>query len=176
LTGGGFDWIVNGGPTQVGVESTVLSLISEPPVLKRAEMVDLDQLRKRIPAIRVSDPQTPDATSVRRSPGQSSQHYAPDAELILVEDEQSLPDDPQAEQPVGWVDHRAETEPLEGFDSKARTLPADPPGYAEKLYDNLHGMLKNLHRPITGRGALARSPGPPCASVFELPRSNLTLF
>ena len=74
--------VVDGGPCPVGVESTVLDVTSEPPVILRPGGITREQLLCLTP-LGTMDPSDTDA--VRRSPGQRYQHYAPRTPLVLVE-------------------------------------------------------------------------------------------
>jgi len=81
--------ILDGGPCSVGVESTVLSLLSRPPALLRPGGVTLEVLEA------VLHTKILDLTAERResfkgvppSPGMKYRHYAPRAPLYLVEGE-----------------------------------------------------------------------------------------
>ncbi|MCS7034983.1 MAG: L-threonylcarbamoyladenylate synthase [Phycisphaerae bacterium] len=70
------DLILDGGPCQVGIESTVIDLTSAPPRVLRPGRVTVEALRAEIGDVEaprlVADPSRP-ATS----PGQQQRHYAP---------------------------------------------------------------------------------------------------
>lgn len=81
---GKIDMIIDGGSTEVGLESTILDLTGDVPSILRPGGITLEQLREIIPNIivdvsEVSENVTP------KSPGQKYRHYAPAAELILFE-------------------------------------------------------------------------------------------
>ncbi len=73
--------ILDGGSTLVGVESTVVSLINNPPVLLRPGGVTIEDLKKFIPNLIV-----PENFSSEKplSPGQKYRHYSPETKLVLV--------------------------------------------------------------------------------------------
>ena len=76
--------VVDGGPTQVGVESTVLDLSQDPPVILRPGAVGIEMLRTVLPDIELRQP----ASRFRRplrSPGLMSKHYAPRAPVTVYE-------------------------------------------------------------------------------------------
>lgn len=78
--------ILDGGPCRVGVESTVISLVEE-PVLLRPGYVTAEQLqevlgRPVVLAKAIDHPLAPDESPA--SPGLKHRHYAPRAEVILV--------------------------------------------------------------------------------------------
>jgi L-threonylcarbamoyladenylate synthase len=81
---GRIDLIVDGGATQVGVESTVLDLSGDVPTILRPGAVSLEQLRTVLPRVerRSSDQPTGGAMP---SPGMLERHYAPRAPLTVYD-------------------------------------------------------------------------------------------
>ena len=80
--------IVDGGPCEVGVESTVVDGLSSPPSILRPGGVTVEQL-KQCPgwenvAVGYKDKQEGGA-SKPRAPGMKYRHYSPKAEVILFE-------------------------------------------------------------------------------------------
>lgn len=79
--------IVDAGSAGVGVESTVLDMTVEPPMILRPGGITLEQLQEVIgevqidPAFLAAEVQTP------RSPGMKYTHYAPKGELWIVSGE-----------------------------------------------------------------------------------------
>ena len=87
--GSNVDCIVDGGPCAVGLESTVLSLMSERPMLLRhggCPREDIERLIGRV-EIAQSHPSRDDAA--QPSPGMLSRHYAPGTRLIVIAHGQS---------------------------------------------------------------------------------------
>lgn len=83
---GRIDIILDGGETGVGVESTVLDLTVDPPVLLRPGGVTLEQLTKEIGEVVVDrSVHGAEAGDAPRSPGMKYKHYAPQAQVILVD-------------------------------------------------------------------------------------------
>ncbi len=84
---GHVDMVLDGGSTSIGVESTILNLVSDVPTLLRPGGVSLEALREVIPNI-VYHPQylTEDADAVPSS-GTLLKHYSPTAEVILFRGE-----------------------------------------------------------------------------------------
>ena len=78
---GRIDLILDGGATDVGVESTVLDLTSTPPRILRPGAVTVEMLRSFIPDLTSGTPAR--STAVSASPGQLDTHYAPKAPLAL---------------------------------------------------------------------------------------------
>ncbi len=72
---------LDGGPTDVGLESTVVSLLGERPVLLRPGGVTREQLEAVVGPIDVAT-SAPDAPVL--SPGMKYRHYAPRAKVHLV--------------------------------------------------------------------------------------------
>ena len=78
--------ILDGGPCEEGVESTVLLLASDVPRVLRPGNVTVDQLRSVLGRVDVDDavlhPLANGAEAA--SPGMKYKHYSPDAEIIIV--------------------------------------------------------------------------------------------
>jgi L-threonylcarbamoyladenylate synthase len=90
---GRIDAVLDGGPTQVGVESTVLDLSTTPPRILRQGGVTREQLEEVLGRVEVYKPAISEAAPPESlpSPGVGIRHYAPKAKLILVSgDEGSL--------------------------------------------------------------------------------------
>jgi L-threonylcarbamoyladenylate synthase len=80
---GHVDMVLDGGSASIGVESTILSLVSDVPTLLRPGGVSLEALREALPYI-AYEPQylAEDAEAVPSS-GTLLKHYSPTAEVIL---------------------------------------------------------------------------------------------
>jgi L-threonylcarbamoyladenylate synthase len=78
--GGRIDFIVDGGRCSVGVESTVLDLSADPPLILRPGGLPVELIRDVLPTVEIYDR----ATSSPRAPGQLPSHYAPTKSLFLV--------------------------------------------------------------------------------------------
>lgn len=79
--GGRIDLILDGGAAPIGVESTVVDLISDPPVILRPGGVSLEALRMLMPAVQLRPRFIEDAAA--SSPGQLLKHYSPKAQVML---------------------------------------------------------------------------------------------
>jgi L-threonylcarbamoyladenylate synthase len=75
------DVIIDGGKTEIGVESTVLDLISKPFRIYRPGGVTVEELKKEIGELEVIET----LPNRRPSPGLYKKHYSPKAKLILIE-------------------------------------------------------------------------------------------
>ncbi|MGE4282146.1 MAG: L-threonylcarbamoyladenylate synthase [Clostridia bacterium] len=87
---GKVDVIIDGGPAQVGLESTVVDISEEVPILLRPGGITVEQLRKVLGEIHVEAAgikQSLDST-IPRSPGMKYKHYAPNARVIIIEGNQ----------------------------------------------------------------------------------------
>lgn len=86
---GRVDGIVMSGNCEVGVESTVISMVSDPPRLLRPGAVTLEMLRSAIGEVEV-DPavlsKLEEGTKAA-SPGMKYKHYAPKTRVIMIEGE-----------------------------------------------------------------------------------------
>jgi L-threonylcarbamoyladenylate synthase len=85
---GRIDAILDAGPTSVGVESTVLDMGVDPPMILRPGGTPLEALRKAIGKVQLhpfvaAEKELP--IEKTRSPGMKHKHYAPNAKVILVE-------------------------------------------------------------------------------------------
>ena len=83
---GRIDAIIDGGECNVGVESTVITLASDPPRLLRPGGITLEQLRDAIGEVVLDDAVLNPLKSGEKaaSPGMKYKHYAPQAELVLL--------------------------------------------------------------------------------------------
>jgi L-threonylcarbamoyladenylate synthase len=99
---GRIDLVIDGGPTAVGLESTVLDLTIDPPVVLRPGAVTVEMLRALLPGVRMRGANE----GTGRSPGLLSKHYAPRAPLILVTG--------NADDALGALVERARREASEG--------------------------------------------------------------
>ncbi|RDV37139.1 threonylcarbamoyl-AMP synthase [Bradymonadaceae bacterium TMQ3] len=133
-------WVVDGGATDVGVESTVVSLVGEVPVLLRPGMVSLEALREVVGEVQLCE-EMPEDEAPRMSPGLARKHYAPGVPLKVMAGEaleDALAERRAAggEARVGCVVYSAVR--CEG--AVAVVMPRDPQGYAAGLYEALHRL------------------------------------
>ncbi len=77
--------ILDGGPTPIGVESTVVNILTEPPIILRPGGVTAEQLRTILPTVTIyHPPKKMSRDEPVLSPGMKYRHYAPKGRLILV--------------------------------------------------------------------------------------------
>lgn len=88
------DMILDGGPVGIGLESTIVDFTEEVPVVLRPGYISLDMLREVLGEVRMDPGLIPDNSNVKpKAPGMKYRHYAPRAELIIIEgDEQDVVD------------------------------------------------------------------------------------
>jgi len=82
---GRIDLIVDGGPTSVGLESTVIDLSRDRPIVLRPGAITLAMLREFLPDVEVGTLDREDRAMP--SPGLLAKHYSPRALLTLYEGE-----------------------------------------------------------------------------------------
>ncbi len=83
---GSIDAIIDGGTSDVGVESTVITLAENPPRLLRPGGITLEQMEKVIGKIEVDNAVLNKLTEgqTASSPGMKYKHYAPKAKVVLL--------------------------------------------------------------------------------------------
>lgn len=132
--GGRIDAILDGGATPVGIESTVLDLCGEVPVVLRPGAVGRDEIAAVVG--RVEARGEVEEGAARPSPGLVRKHYAPAARVALFPPGR-LPELP-ADARVGVV--AIHPRPADAEVEAWLQLPADPAGYARQLYGALHAL------------------------------------
>jgi L-threonylcarbamoyladenylate synthase len=75
------DYIVDGGPCTLGVESTVVDLSADPPLVLRPGGLSVEELRELVPELELLDRSS--VGEHPRAPGQLPRHYAPSKPLHL---------------------------------------------------------------------------------------------
>jgi len=130
--------IVDGGPAQVGIESTVLDLSVTPPVLLRPGMIHEEALALVLGKLRAA---TKASGQFLKSPGQLPKHYAPQAKLIVL----SWQDDAHLRKQLAELkipprqSHiLAHTHIPAGPFAQISVLPHEPQAFARSLYAELH--------------------------------------
>ena len=75
--GDAVDYVLDGGPCAIGLESTIVDCATDPPQILRPGAVTAEMLAEVL--------ETADATGPSRAPGMLEKHYAPRCRLVLVE-------------------------------------------------------------------------------------------
>lgn len=141
--GDAVDLVLDAGPCEAGIESTVVDVRSEGPRVLRPGALDLASLRRVLPdvqavvaSVRGEEP--------RLSPGMEARHYAPRARLLLAdtwEEARRVAYGLAATGArVGLVTHEKRTTSVPEKQVLVRTLPRDPAQYARLLYRTLHDL------------------------------------
>jgi L-threonylcarbamoyladenylate synthase len=76
-------WILDGGQSQVGIESTVLDLTITPPRVLRPGMLDTESLRAVLGKVQAAEREIQPG-ALLRSPGLLARHYAPKGKLVVL--------------------------------------------------------------------------------------------
>lgn len=83
---GRIDMILDGGPVHIGVESTIVDMTVEPPMILRPGAVTKEMLEETVGEVAVDHTiLTADAKTPPKAPGMKYRHYAPRAEMTVVE-------------------------------------------------------------------------------------------
>lgn len=124
--GDAVDMILDGGPTQVGLESTVLSLAG-PPRLFRPGMILREQIEEIIGPVEIAG--RIENGLPHPSPGLHRRHYSPRTPLVIVADGVL----PPGRGAYLWIGKPAPA---------ARTvqMPSTAAAYAARLYETLHTL------------------------------------
>jgi L-threonylcarbamoyladenylate synthase len=140
--GGRVDLILDGGPTTVGIESTVLDLSTEPATLLRPGLISPAELSAVLGEEVVSAPPPATPKTPRRSPGMLDRHYAPRATLRLFDAETRPAAEAAARDAVsaGATVGALLLSPLAAAVQHVVSMPHDPASYARTLYATLHAL------------------------------------
>ncbi len=112
------DFVLDGGPARVGIESTVLSLDGA-PLLLRPGVIPLPEIESLIGPVTIA---AAAAEGPHASPGMHPRHYRPATPLYLI-----APGDAPPPGRGAWL-------------RLGHEMPADPRGYAAVLYRTLHRL------------------------------------
>ena len=138
--GGKIPLIVDGGQSQIGIESTVLDLTVSPPRILRPGMIHVESLAAVCGEVRSSEFRV--QSSQLRSPGLLAKHYSPKAKLMVL----SWHDDSELE----FIQKNSKLEiqachviahtqiPSGGNFGGVSVIPHDAEAFARALYAELH--------------------------------------
>ena len=119
LLGDAVDLVLDGGPSSVGIESTVLSLAGPEPLLLRPGVIPLPEIEALIGPVKIAESA---AAGPHASPGMHPRHYRPRTPLVLLSATDAAPSGHGA-----WL-------------RLGREMPAEPAAYAARLYAELHRL------------------------------------
>ena len=77
--------ILDGGPVGIGIESTIVDLTEEIPTILRPGFITKEMLEEVVGEIQIDKGLEADAKTPPKAPGMKYRHYAPKAELVIVE-------------------------------------------------------------------------------------------
>lgn len=83
---GKIDLVLDGGPAGFGLESTVIDMSGEKPLILRPGGITREQIEEVIGPVEY-DPANEDSHLKPRSPGMKYKHYSPHAQVVLLEGE-----------------------------------------------------------------------------------------
>ena len=132
-------WLIDAGPTQVGIESTVLSLLEPVACILRPGMISLSQLEQVLGpgGVIALDPQSVSCEHAPAlAPGLARRHYSPAGRVVLVDDLSQLAQHPPERCGVLRLGVARAHESA----AHTRWLPAEPAAYALGLYEALHAF------------------------------------
>ena len=137
------DLIVDGGPTTVGIESTVVDLSGDGPVVLRPGTIPAPALAVALGAldIAVADGRG-GGVAPRRAPGMLDRHYAPRAHIELFDaaSRATAAREAAAHRDRGEIVGALLLAPLDAPLTHAMHMPNDPAAYARALYHALHTL------------------------------------
>ncbi len=113
-------FLLDGGPCEIGLESTVIAVTND----------GLEVLRPGMAFVEDASASSEAAEGGHRSPGQRKKHYSPRTRVLLVR-EGRLPE--KGRGAYLWLTHRAAA-------PAAVQMPAEPDAYAAQLYSRLHAL------------------------------------
>jgi L-threonylcarbamoyladenylate synthase len=126
--GGKIDLILDGGPSRLGIESTVVSLAGPRPRLLRPGAISREQIEELVGDIESAA--GVDLSGAHPSPGLHLRHYSPSTPLYLI-DQGRLPSTGRGA--CLWL-----FDPLPA--AVAEQMPAEAAAYAAVLYETLHRL------------------------------------
>jgi L-threonylcarbamoyladenylate synthase len=136
--------ILDGGPTPLGLESTVVDLTTPRPRLLRPGALPSTELRASLPDLLI-DPGPLGRESDRHSPGQDPVHYAPKARLVVLPRAEAIARAHESRERVGLIlrgsrrtggRKEAMVEPA----GAVRILPSSPEGFGREIFAALHDL------------------------------------
>jgi len=141
---GRIDLILDGGTTHVGIESTVLDVTTDQPMILRPGAITREMIDEVIGGV----VHAKSAEALGRSPGTRHRHYSPTARVLLIE--RASPDQIESlcqqytnRGAVGFIGHT--TIAIDHPNFKAIILEANADAYAHSIYS----ALRELDQPDT---------------------------
>lgn len=171
---GRIDAIIDGGEAAIGLESTVVDMTVEPPVVLRPGAVGIEELERVIGKVRSGykdDNAETDRAPLEKKAGQKYGHYTPDTKVVLVEGESKSVSKKIVEllekyrskgQKVGFLlsEETADLFVLKGLDTEECFLlgPREEPEVAaRKLFEGFRDLDRKGLDVIVADGSFSRS-------------------
>jgi len=135
---GRIDMILDAGPTQIGLESTVVDLSASPPRVLRPGQISASHIREVVGSIVGAVGSVARGTALA-SPGMLPHHYAPHTPLECMADSQKCVRSlVRTGKRVGWLTFAAPDQTDEAI--VIVVMPTEPSRYAATLYAQLHRL------------------------------------
>lgn len=137
---GRIDLVLDGGATNIGIESTVLDMTSDRPVILRPGWITQEMLSQVIGPVEYATSEE----ELRRSPGTRHRHYSPVSKVIVVEHGSSpglierVCRDRLKDGAVGFIGHTRID--IEDPNFKSIILKENPNDYARWIYSALRSL------------------------------------
>jgi L-threonylcarbamoyladenylate synthase len=138
---GKIELILDAGPTAIGVESTVIDVTCDPPVILRVGGLTRETIEAAIGRVNVSGSEK----QLRRSPGTQYRHYAPEARVALIKNgdveqfERELAEWRRRTKKIGCIVHTPNLARL-GESARVLVLPPEPEGFSRHLFSALRQL------------------------------------
>ena len=143
---GKLDMILDAGPTRIGLESSIVSLVDAPPRLLRPGGISLEALRLSLPDLQYA-PQFAAEGDIVPAPGTLLKHYSPRATLLLYCGADAavyaaMHAEIARRGKVGLLLRQRDAEPFADLDLPLANLGADSQQAAERLFAGLRALDK----------------------------------
>lgn len=142
---GRVDMIIDGGSAQIGLESTVLDLSGDQPVILRPGSITKDMLETIIGKVQFDEALTTHGDElVPRAPGMKYKHYAPKGHLVVVEGE--------TQKALYWMNDQVMKKEAAGYKVAIIATKEDEQAYRCQnimvigSYNNPHEIASNLFK------------------------------
>ena len=136
---GRIEMVLDGGATNIGIESTVLDMTGDVPVILRPGWITEEQLAAVVGAV----DRAASLAELQRSPGTRYRHYSPRARVVLIEpgspaSVEQLCKEHLKTATVGFIGHTPLA--IDHANFHAMILQASAADYASKIYSALREM------------------------------------
>jgi L-threonylcarbamoyladenylate synthase len=133
--------LLDAGPVDIGIESTVIDLSSRVPTILRPGMISRREIASLIGDVRLAADHVSEEDA-RPSPGMMDRHYSPTARLLITARDDDEAIETLLNSPIA-SGHRIAVLTRSQLSSSAAeivTMPNSPEAYARLLYSTLHRL------------------------------------